>query len=237
MTSLKKQARWAGLLYVLVALIAPIGIMVVPGQLIVRGDAVTTAQNLRSSETLFRLGVASELVAAILMVFVVLALFRLFKPVDERLAWFMLVLGALISAPFSMGNAIINLVALDLAGRPDFLSAFNPNELDALSYLFLRLHGKVISVAQVLWGLWLFPFGWLVIRCGYIPRFLGVLLFVAGAGYLLDALAGVLLPQFAAALGNVTFPMVIAEVPIVLWLLIWGARDAGSESFPSAAAA
>lgn len=235
MDSIKKQARWAGLLYIIVVLTAPIGIMLVPDRLIVRGDAVTTAENIRNSETLFRIGVASEMTAAIAMLLAVLALFRLFKPVDERLAWQMLVLGALISIPLSLLNAIVNLVALDLASRPDVLSSFAANQLDALAYLFLRVHAKVISVAQVLWGLWLFPFGMLVIRSGFMPRFLGYLLFVAGAGYLLDTVVSVLLPQLAVPVTKVTFIMIMGEVPIVFWLLIWGARVQGRQAVPAAA--
>ena len=236
MDAIKKQARWAGLLYIIVVFTAPIGIMLVPETLIVRGDAATTAENIRNSETLFRIGVASEMVGAIFMLLAVLALFRLFKPVDERLAWNMLVLGALISIPLSLLNAVINLVALDLASRPDALSTFDGGQLDSLAYLFLRVHAKVIAVAQVLWGLWLFPFGWLVIRSGFIPRFLGYLLFVAGAGYLLDTVVSVLLPQLAASVTKVTFIMVIGEVPIVLWLLIWGAKDQGRPAVTAAIA-
>ncbi len=112
----------------------------------------------------------------------------------------------------------------------DFLSAFTGAELDHLSYLFLRLHSKTLQVAQIFWGLWLFPFGMLVMRSGFIPRFFGLLLFVAGLGYLTDAVVSLLLPQHAEAVGQVTFVMIFGEVPIILWLLIWGARERSSHA-------
>jgi hypothetical protein len=230
MSSIKKQARVAGLLYLLVAIIAPIGIMYVPGKLIVRGDATATADNIRAFESLFRIGIASELVGAILMIFVVVALFWLFKGVNEKLAWQMLILGALISAPMSLLNGVNNLAALVLVGGPDFLSVFDQNELDALAYMFLRLHYLVIVVAQVFWGLWLFPFGMLVIRSGFIPRVLGYLLYIAGLGYLVDTTFALLLPQFMSTVSQITLVMNVGELPIVLWLLIWGAKEQPSQA-------
>jgi len=215
----------AGLLYLLVAVIAPIGIMYVPGKLIVHNDATATADNIRASESLFRIGIASELVGATLMAFVVLQLFWLFKPVNEKLAWLMLVLGALLSIPMSFLSTINELAALVLARGGDFLSAFTTAELDSLSYLFLRLHSKTLQVAQIFWGLWLFPFGMLVMRSGFIPRFFGLLLFIAGVGYLTDAVVSLLLPQHVEAVGQITFVMIFGELPIILWLLIWGARE------------
>ena len=86
------------------------------------------------------------------------------------------------------------------------------------------MHDKTILVEQVFWGLWLFPFGILVVRSGYIPRFLGYLLFVAGAGYLIDTVTILLLPEYVKAVTQVTFYLLMAELPIILWLLIWGAR-------------
>jgi hypothetical protein len=88
----------------------------------------------------------------------------------------------------------------------------------------MRLHGQGLNVVQIFWGLWLFPFGLLVIRSGFIPRVLGVLMMIAGCGYLIDATVTLLLPQSAALAGRFTMPMELGELPIMFWLLIWGAR-------------
>lgn len=230
MSSIKHQARVAGFLYLLLALIAPIGLLYVPGQLIVSGDATATADNLRASEGLLRLGIASELVHQIVGIFLVLALYRLFRPVSEALARQVVILGALVSVPIMFVNVLNSLAALTLTSGADFLSVFEQAHLDALAYLFVRLHGQGITIASIFWGLWLFPFGLLVIRSGFIPRLLGVLLMVAGAAYLASAFATLIVPQFAKVVGQVAFPLEVAEVPIIFWLVIWGARTPPAEA-------
>jgi hypothetical protein len=225
MRSTKQQARLAGLLYFILGLIAPIGLLYVPGQLIVKENATATADNIRSSEWLLRLGIASELVHQALAIFLVLALYRLFKPVDEMLAKQVVILGALVSVPIMFLNVVNDVAALTLVSGADWLSAFEKPELDALAYLFVRLHSRGITVASIFWGLWLFPFGLLVIRSGFIPRVLGYLLMIAGTAYLGSAFATLVLPQYAELVGNVALPLEMGELPIIFWLLIWGARE------------
>lgn len=101
---------------------------------------------------------------------------------------------------------------------------FERPQLDALAYLFLRLHGQGIAVASVFWGLWLFPFGTLVIRSGFIPRIFGLLLMVAGVANLGGSFADLVLPRYAPLVSQVASPLQLAELPIVFWLLIWGAK-------------
>lgn len=224
MSSIKKQARRAGLLYLLLGVIAPFGLMVIPGRLIVTGDATATADRIRASESLFRLGMGAELIPQIIVIFLVLALYRLFKGVDENLAWQVVILGALVSVPIMFVNVLNEIAALTLIKGPDFLSMFDPTERDALAYLFLRLHTYGIDIASIFWGLWLFPFGLLVIRSGFIPRIFGVLLIIAGFGYLVSAFVTLLLPEYAHAIGQIAIILEMGEVPIIFWLLIWGAR-------------
>ena len=104
MSTTKRQARHAGLLYLLLALSAPLGLLIVPGKVLVQGNAVATADNLRSAEGLVRMGIASELLHQAIVIFLVLALYRLFKPVDESLARQVVVLGALVSVPLVFGG-------------------------------------------------------------------------------------------------------------------------------------
>ena len=224
MSSTQQQARAAGVLYLLLALIAPIGLLYVPGKLIVSWNATATADNIRTSEWLLRIGIASELIHQVIAVFLVLALYRLFKPVNETLAKQMVILGALVSVPIVFVNVLNEIAALVLASGADFLSVFSKPQLDSLAYLFLRLHGRGINVASIFWGLWLFPFGLLVIRSGFIPRAFGVLLMIAGVAYLASAFAILVLPRYAPLVSQVALPIEAAELPIVFWLLIWGAK-------------
>jgi hypothetical protein len=224
MRSTQQQARAAGFLYLLLALSAPIGLLYVPGKLIVSENAAATADNIRASEGLFRIGIASELFHQIIGVFLVLALYRLFKAVNETHARQMVILGALVSVPIVFVNVLNEIATLVLVKGADFLSVFEKPQLDALAYLFLRLHGQGIAVASIFWGLWLFPFGMLVIRSGFIPRVLGVLLMIAGVAYLASSFTTLILPQYAPLVSQVALPLEVAELPIIFWLVIWGAR-------------
>jgi hypothetical protein len=223
MNSIKKQARVAGLLYLLASIPAPFALIYVPNKLIVTGDATATADHIRASETLLRLGIASELIGSIIFIFVVLALYRLFKPVSDKHALAMATL-LLISMPISFFGVVNELAALIVVSGASFLSAFDQRQLDTLAYLFFRLHGQGLVIAQIFWGLWLFPFGVLVIRSGFIPRFLGYLLFIAGVGYAADSFTYLILPSCRQLVSQFASILEIAEVPIIFWLLIWGAK-------------
>lgn len=236
MKSVKQQAREAGFLYLLLALAAPPGLVIIPGKLIVSGNATATADNIRASGWLLRLGIASELVHQVIGIFLVLALYRLFKAVNETHARQLVILGALVSVPIVFVNVLNNVAALILVGGADFLSVFTKEQLDALAYLFLRLHGQGITVASVFWGLWLFPFGMLVIRSGFIPRVFGVLLIIAGVAYVASSFTTLVLPRYSQLVSQIALPLELAELPIVFWLLIRGARTAPTAGSSGAAA-
>jgi hypothetical protein len=230
MDSTKKQARVAGLLYLLGAIIAPIGLLLIPSRLIVGGDAAATADNIRASESLFRIGIASELIHQVIFIFLVLALYRLFKVVDQNLAALIVVLGALVSVPIVFLSVLNEIAALVLLSGAKFVSVFDKSQLDALAYLFLRLHSQGINLVAIFWGLWLFPFGILVIRSGFIPRVLGVLLMMAGFAYLVDSFTSLLLPQYADTVSQFAMVLYFGELPIIFWLLIWGAKEQRSDA-------
>ena len=177
-----KSLKAAGWLYFLMALSAPVSLLYVPGKLIVPGDAAATAALIRNTEWLFRLGIAAELFHQAIAVFLVLALYRLFKPVDEKQARLLVVLGALVSVPIMFLNVLNEIAVLILLSGPDYLSSFETAQLDGLAFLFVRLHEQGINIAAIFWGLWLFPFGILILRSTFIPRILGYLLFAAGIG-------------------------------------------------------
>lgn len=220
----KKDARVAGLLYAVLAITGAVGIAIVPVTLIVRGDATTTADRIRSSEWLFRLGIASELIAATTFIFLVLALYRLFKGVSEEQASLMVAL-VLVSVPISFLNVLNEIAALVLLSGPDFLSVFGKPQLDALALLFLGLHSQGFGVAEIFWGLWLLPLGALVIGSGFAPRALGWLVILAGLGYVADSFASLHLPQYRPLVSIVaTIFEAVGELSMIAWLLITGAK-------------
>jgi len=170
-SSTKHQARVAGLLYLLACLPAPFSLIYVPDTLIVPGNPTATASRILASETMFRLAMAGEVTAAIAFIFATLALYRLFQGVNKRNASLMVTLFA-ISVPISCVNVLNEIAALILLRGADFLSVFTRPQLDALAFVFLRLHGYGFLVAGIFWGLWLLPFGLLVYRSGFLPRIL-----------------------------------------------------------------
>jgi Domain of unknown function (DUF4386) len=223
MSSRKQQARVAGVLYALLVVIGLIGLMYLPSIFIVRGDAAATARKILDSNLLYRTWVAIDLAGNILFVFVVLAVYQLLKEVNRVHATLMMVL-ALVSVPLSLVNTVAMTAPLVFLSGADFLTPLDQHQLEALAYAFLRLRGQGIIVASAFWGLWLLPFGLLVYRSGFIPRIIGVLLWVAGIGYVLDCLVSLLAPA-NTALGPAFRVLEAGELPIVLWLLIMGARD------------
>lgn len=236
MDSTKRTARLAGLLYLVSSLPAPFALIYVPGRLFVKGDAAATAERLRTSESLLRAGIAADLISSVLFIFMVLVLYRLFKPVSEGSALSMMVL-ILLSMPITFIGIVLELAALNFAGGGNlgfakFLPAFSPGQSDALAYLFFRLNGRAIMVAALFWGLWLFPFGVCVMRSGFIPRFLGVLLMIAGCGYVAQSFAELVLPQYAHAVDKVASITNFGELPIIFWLLIWGAKPQRAATKP-----
>jgi len=225
MNSTKKTARLAGVLYLVNGVTGYFSIVYVPSKLIVSGNAAATANNILASQGLFRLGIASELICVAEYVLLLWVLYRLLGGVNKRLALLM-VMGALVSLPVQFVNALNEIAALALLRGGDFLSVFGQSQREALALLFLNVHGQVIGLSQTLWVLGLVPFGLLVYRSGFLPRFLGVLLIAAGFGNLAQSLAPFILPSYehiVSRLANI--PTTLGEPAIILWLLIMGAKD------------
>jgi hypothetical protein len=192
------------------------GIIYVPSVLLVPGDAATTSRNIMASEWLFRSGTVSHLIGQIIFIFLVLALYRLLKPVNKDHAVLMVVL-VLLGIPIAFLNEVNHLAALRLLSSADD-GAFTSTQLHAQAMLFLDMRRSGIFVTQVFWGLWLVPLGFLVFRSGFLPKLLGTLLVIAGAGYLIDSGTQLLFPG-VATIGQFTF---IGELLFPLWLLIKG---------------
>lgn len=225
MDSLKKTAKLAGLLYLILAITGVFGIMYVPSTLIVPGDANATVENIIGNQFLFRLGIISNLVCQTLFIFLVLTLYNLFKGVSQSHARLMVAL-VVASVPIAFLNMLNQSVVLILLSGADFLSAFDSRQLSAMVMLFLKLHVEGIAIAEIFWGLWLFPFGYLVYHSGFVPRIFGILLMIACVAYVINALTHLLFPDFSESMATIlAIPQSIGEFAILLWLLIKGVRD------------
>ncbi len=230
-TSPRSLARFAGLLYLILAICGGFAEFFVRQNLVTPGDATATAKNILDSETLFRLGIVSELIGQSVFVLLVLALYRLLKPVNRNHALLMVVLASIAVATTSI-NMLNQFGALLVLKGDAYLSVFNAEQLRALSLLFLELHDAGYAIAQVFFGLWLLPLGYLVYRSGFLPRILGVLLIVACFGYVIDVFTFFLFPTFDVVISEFTF---VGELLLLLWLLVkgvnverWNERAIGS---------
>jgi Domain of unknown function (DUF4386) len=221
MSSTRNLGRVAGFLYLLLVLFAPFRLIYIPTKLFVRGNATVTANNIGAHELLFRLGIVSDLLCGIILIFLILALYRLLNGVDRNLAVLMVILGGVLPATIDFVNVLNDAAALILVRGADFLSVFEKPQRDALAMLFLRAHHQEVLAAEILWGLWLFPLAILVYR----SRFLGVWLIINGFAYLTISLTGLLVPQYEDVVSSYAFPALLGEMAIMLWLLIKGAKS------------
>lgn len=223
MSSAKNPGRFAGLLYVLMSILGFFAMGYVPGKIIVHGNSAATASNIAVHETLFRLGIAGQLIGQAGFIFVALALFELLKGVNRRNASLMVTL-IVVSIPIAFLNEVNSIAALVLVRAADFLSIVEKPQREALAMLFLRLHFQGLVVAEIFWGLWLFPLALLIYRSRFLPRFLGVWLALAGLAWVILSLTGILSPEYYDKVYSYSQPAIIGEITFMLWLLIKGAK-------------
>ena len=233
--SIKNPGRFAGLLYVLTSTVGFFSMGYVPGKLIVHGNAAATASNIAAHETLFRLGMAGTLIGQAGFIFVALALYDLLKGVSRRQASLMLLL-IVISIPIAFVNELNSVAAVVLVRGAYFLDVLDKTQRETLAMLFLKLHGQGFVVAEMFWGLWLFPLGLLLYRSRFLPRFLGIWLGLAGVAWVVLSLTGVLLPEYQDKVNTYCQPAIIGEIVFMLWLLIKGAKPPAVAAASSPAA-
>jgi hypothetical protein len=218
-----KVARIAGVVYSSMVITAPFSLIYVPNKLIVRGDATGTAANILAHETLFRLSIFADLIGHVIFICLAIALYRLLSNVNRTWALLMVAF-VLVSAAVGFLNTLNNIAALVLFRGSEFLSVFDTAQRNALGMLFIRLHSQGIFIDEIFWGVWLFPFGLLVFRSGFLPRFIGVWLMINCFGYVaLSVIALFFQPYYNGAF-EMLQPVLFGELAIMLWLLIRGAK-------------
>jgi len=224
MTSLSKNARVAGLLYISSSLFGIVRLIYIPSALLVHGNAEVTANNIAAHELLFRFGIVSYLLCSALWIFVTLALYRLLKGVDRALAMLMVIL-TLVVTPIFFVNTVNDAAALLFARGADFLTVFDKAQREAFVMLFLNLHDQLDLANEMLGGLWFIPFGLLVYRSRFLPRILGGWLILVCFAYLALSFTGLLYPAYEDKVFNVARFLLCGEVATMLWLLIMGASE------------
>ncbi len=215
-TSLLIYARVAGLLYLMMVPLGFFG-MYSHSTLIVPGDAVTTVNNIMASAWLFRLSIMSALVVQIVNILLVLVLYKLLKSVSKNAAVLMVIF-FLVSVPITMLNELNQFAALLLLSGAEYLAEFKTDQLHAQVMIFFDLHEHGINIAQIFWGLWLFPMGYLVFKSGFLPGILGILLIIGGLGYLTDSVRFF----FFSDISPIVLYTFWGELLLPLWLLFKG---------------
>lgn len=234
MKATKGTARLAGALYVLLGVAGFYSLKIVPSALVVSGDAAATARNIAAHEFTYRLAIYSGLVGEALFLFLGLTLYALFRDVGRSQARLMLTL-VLIAAVLGVFDLSFQAAPLVLLSGAGYLSPFTQPQLAALAMGLLRLHIVGVDFSMLFWGLWLLPFGILVIRSGYLPRVLGWLLIINGFAWIVVGGASVLFPAHAEAVDKIMTPFYsVGEMSTMLWLLIMGAK-VPAQSVPEAA--
>jgi hypothetical protein len=217
-------ARLTGLLYLMVALLAPFVLLYVPGQLYVPGDASATVARIATHQPLFITAILAGLVSELLFVAVILLLYRLLRGVDGTLAVVMVAL-ILLQVPLAFLGLVNEAAALQFIRGGDFLGVFTEPQRAALTMLLINVDRQGVLVSQVFWGLWLLPLGALLFRSRFVPRWLAAWLVLNGLAYVTLSVIGLAVPQYRATAFSLATPLLFGELALALWLLIMGVRQ------------
>ena len=218
-----KAARIAGLVYLSMILVAPFSLLYVPGKLIVHGNATATSENILAHETMFRLSIFGDLIGHVIFICLGIALYRLLSNVNKT--WAMLMVAfVLVSAAVGFLNTLNDIAALILFRGGEFLDVVDKVQRDVLGFLFLRLHNQGEFMNEIFWGVWLFPFGLLVFKSGFLPRILGIWLIIACFAWIGLSITAQFFPtQYSTTFGWLQ-PAFFAEMAMMLYFLIRGAN-------------
>ena len=222
--SLKKTARLAGLLYLLVIMTGVYIIMYLPSIISVEGDAATVANNILSNEFLFRTGIIGDFISNIFFMLLVFALYRLLKQVNENQAKLMVAL-VVVQIPTVFFIESLNITSL-MIFKGEVLQTLELGQKHDMAMLFFKIGEYCAVTLEAFWGLWLIPFGLLVYKSRFIPRIFGILLMIAGIAYINASFVDILFPSYSALVSKPTLLLVaIGEISITLWLLIKGVKN------------
>jgi hypothetical protein len=222
----KNTARLAGLIYLIVVITGIFSLAYVPSKLIFWNDPAKTFQHIAESEMLFRMSLVSSAICYAAFLLLPFVLYKLLAPVNETAAKLMIIL-SVVSAPVSMLNLQNKYAVLTLINGANYLKSFNESNIQSQIVLFLENYDNGILIVSVFWGLWLFPFGYLVYKSGFLPRALGILLMLGCFGYLVNFVGNSMMQNYDGGLiaDIASKPAAFGEIGTCLWLLIRGINE------------
>jgi hypothetical protein len=220
--SIQTYARLAGVLGLISVVAGAFGEAYVPGVILVTGDAAATAQRILDHEMLFRWGFAGYLVEALCDAALTMAFWVLVRPVHRNLAMLMVVFRIISTCGFAASEVLYFSALPTLRGAPS-VAALQPDQLEAIAYILLRIAGFGGSLFSTFYGFANIVFGWLLYRSGYIPRVFGVGMIFTGVAFALRTFLLILAPAYASWLLLAT--AAVAFIPLILWLLIKGVNE------------
>jgi hypothetical protein len=235
MSAPKGDARRAGILYVVMSAIGVPVLLYLP-TFIVQGDPAATAHNILNAGQVYRLLLLADLTSSILFLVLGWWLYQLFEGVDRKQAMLMMIFVLASGCIGVIDTALLSGPLVFLSGAP-YLPAFTQPQLEALAYGLLKVRGVELHANEAFWGLWLIPFGILVIKSDFIPKVIGALLLIASVGYIAMSVAFIAFPQSAQAVASVGMWLILGELPVILWLAVMGARNQTTRASPAAVAA
>lgn len=218
----QRYARIAGILYLAIILLGLFGELYVRGTLIVPGDAAATSAAISASSLLWRAGIAGDLLMHVLDVPVMVLLYYLLRPVSRSFALLATLIN-LVQTAVLVANKMTLMVPLFLLEKSSYLSAFSSEQLHALSSLAIKAHGYGFGIGLIFFGAACLIRGYLIIKSTYLPKTLGVLMLMAGCGYLLNSFALLVAPSVADAIfPAVLIPAFVGELSLTSWLIFKG---------------
>lgn len=220
--SIQAYARAAGMLALVSVLAGAFGEAYVPSKIIVAGNAAATMENIRALNLMFRLGFAGYLVEAVCDIALALLFYVLLKPVDRYMSLLAAFFGLLGTTTFA-GAELFYYAPTLLTGGGEYLKTFSPEQVNALALLSLRLYGLGAAIFAVFYGVAWVLRGWLMFRSGYFPKFLGVLMTLAGLAFVARNFAVVLAPKYPS--GWLMALMLPGLLVLIVWLLAKGVDE------------
>ncbi len=226
--STKTLARTAGILYLVIIAAGIFAEFFVRGGLVIPGDAVQTAANIKEGNMLFRLGITADMIMILADVAIGVFFYFLLKPVNKTLA--LLAAFFRLAQAATLGVNLLNLLIVQhLLGGGEFLTSLGAGQVPAMVTLFLNAHSSGYLLGLVFFGVHCLILGYLMYKSGFIPKILGALILIAAFGYLLDSFANFLLPSYKEYqdifMTLVFLPAFIGELALALWLVIKGVKE------------
>ena len=225
MRTRKQTARLTGILYFAMSLPAAISLTYFSSRFVVPGDPAATAAKITGATDLYRLLVLADVISGFLVLCLAVTAYKLFEDVNKTYARLM-VLCLIVQAAMQFAVVMAQLAPLVVLNGGKYWSAFTQSQLEALAQGFLVLRGQGVGAMSIYWGLWLLPVGLLTYKSGFIPRIIGILVFIAGCAYVVSALSFFVLPAYYRTIFWAAAPVYgLGELTFITYLIIKGVQS------------